>query len=282
MSHLSKTVILIVSIVFVSACSVKTLYNKLDYLLPEYVEAMVSLDDVLEQEVDQKIILLLKWHRQTELKQYAEWLRGLQQDVNSTLTEQKVLQHTSELEQFWQRLSAKVYEEMAQLLPLLDREQQDELFGNIAHKNEAFRKEHVDLEREERVDAYHDRLLDTCESWLGELTDDQTLVIKQASAELVSAAELWFQRRLSWQFGTKKILAKAESSNEKTEQLHNFFEDFRIIKNKALIDNAEFNKAIIARLVVLMSQKLTEDQKVHFINKTDDYIRMFIELAENR
>lgn len=282
MSHLSKSVIIVVAIVFISACSVKTLYNKLDYLLPEYVETMVSLNDVLEQKVDQKITLLLKWHRQTELKQYAEWLRGLQQDVNSTLTEQKVLQRTSELEQFWQRLIAKVYQEMALLLPLLDKGQQDELFGNIAHKNEVFRKEYVDLDQEERIEDYHDRLVDTCKSWLGELTNEQTLAVKQASAELVSAAELWFQRRLRWQFETQKILGNPGSSSKKAEQLYTFFEDFRIIKNKALIENTEFNKAIVTRLVVVISRNLTESQKVHFMDKTNDYIRMFTELSENR
>ena len=38
----------------VVACSIKTLYNRLDYLIPSYVEGMVSLDDVLEEIVEQR------------------------------------------------------------------------------------------------------------------------------------------------------------------------------------------------------------------------------------
>jgi hypothetical protein len=42
------------------------------------------------------------------------------------------------------------------------------------------------------------------------------------------------------------------------------------------------NKQVIARLTVKLVHAATADQKGHFMNKTDDYIRIFIELAENR
>lgn len=280
--RLTTTVLLIVGLGIVTACSVKTLYNQLDYLIPEYVTDMVTLDEVLEKELEQRTALLLKWHRHTELKQYAEWLRGVQIDVKSTLTEQKVLQRIIEVDQFWHSLIVKVNDDMAQLLPGLDQQQQDELFASLAHKNEKFREENVDLEQEERIESYRERLQDNFEGWIGELGKAQALRVKQAAQQLVSTAELRFQYRLSWQFGIRKILARPDTPNSKAEQLRNFLKGFEKINNPAMKGNSELNRNIIASLTVYISSIMTKEQKLHFMDKTNDYIRMLTELAENR
>jgi hypothetical protein len=109
-----------VFISIVSACSFKSIYNRLDYLIPSYVEGMVSLDDMLEEEVEQRTRVLIYWHRNTQLKQYAELLREFQLDFGLHLTEERVLQHISAMESLWLPLREKLNEEMAELLPLLN------------------------------------------------------------------------------------------------------------------------------------------------------------------
>ena len=83
---------IITLVLLISACSFKTLYNRLDYMIPSYVEGMVSLDDVLEEEVEQRAEGLLSWHRNTQLVQYADLLRTFQQDIESPLDRQRVLE----------------------------------------------------------------------------------------------------------------------------------------------------------------------------------------------
>jgi len=112
-----KVFVAVAFIVIVAACSFKSLYNRLDELIPSYVEGMVSLDDVLEEKVEQRTRVLVSWHRNTQLKQYAELLRTFQQDLESPLNEQRLLQHMSTMESLWHSLVVKVNEEMAELLP---------------------------------------------------------------------------------------------------------------------------------------------------------------------
>ena len=263
--RLTATVILITGLAFVTACSVKTLYNQLDYLIPEYVTGMVTLDDIQEIELEQRTALLLKWHRHTELKLYSEWLRGVQKDVKSTLTEEKVLLRIIELDQFWHSLMVKVNDDMAQVLPKLNQQQQDELFASLAHKNEKFREEYVDLEQDELIESYRERLQDNFESWIGELSKAQVLRVNQAC-----------------QFGIQKILARPGTPNSKAEQLRKFLTGFEKINNQSMKGNSELNRNIIASLTVYISSSMTKEQKVHFMDKTNDYIRMLTELAENR
>lgn len=281
-NRFTRTIIILTLITAVAACTFKTVYNRLDYLIPEYIEGMVTLDDVLEEKLEQSTLVLLEWHRNTQLKQYADWLSALQRDMAAQLTEQQVEQRITEMDRFWRSLSAKVNDEMAHLLPLLNTEQQDELFMNIEDSNNEFREEFVDLNEEQRIEDYAERISDTYQSWIGELTDEQQRNVEQAATELVSTAELRLQRRLQWQRGIREILAEQETAQNKTGRLRQFLSGFEDIDDETMKEKSEINRGVIVRLTVQISNSMTEDQQAHFISKTNDYIRMLTELAENR
>ena len=278
----TRTIIILTLIAAVAACTFKTVYNRLDYLIPEYIEGMVTLDDVLEEKLEQSTLVLLEWHRNTQLKQYADWLSALQRDMAAQLTEKQLEQRITEMDRFWRSLSAKVNDEMADLLPLLNKEQQDELFMNIEDSNEEYREEFVDLNEEQRIEDYIERISDTYQSWIGELTDQQQRKVEQAATELVSTAELRLQRRLQWQRGIREILAEEETAQNKTGRLRQFLSGFEDIDDETMKEKSAINREVIVRLTVQISHSMTEDQQAHFISKTNDYIRMLTELAENR
>jgi hypothetical protein len=266
----------------IAACSFKTVYNNLDYLIPEYVEGMVTLDEMLEERVEQRTLVLLDWHRNTQLKPYADWLRSIQQDAGESLTEASVKQRITDAERFWKELSVKLNDEMAQLLPLLDEQQQAELFLNIEDRNEEFREQFVDLDNDERVDDYIERISDTYENWIGELTDEQRYEVEQASSRLLSTADLRLQRRQQWQHGIRQILAEQDTPANKTARLRLFLAGFEDIDNETMKQKSALNSEVITALTVRISHRMTAEQKSHFINKTGEYIRIFTELAENR
>lgn len=277
-----RAMIIVALVTVVVACSFKTVYNRLDVLIPEYVEGMVTLDDVLEEQVEQRTQVLLHWHRNTQLKQYADWLRAVQQDAGARLTEETLQQRISEMEGFWQSLLVKVNDEMAYLLPLLDKEQQEELFIKLEDSNEEFREEFVDLNDEERIENYAERISGTYENWMGELTDAQQLAVERAAVELISTAELRLQRRLKWQNGIRGILAEHDTLQHRTARLREFLAVFEQYNDEAIEQTSAINRKIIIRLTVQISHSMTDEQKDFFISKTGDYIRMFTELAENR
>ncbi|MGD2161298.1 MAG: DUF6279 family lipoprotein, partial [Gammaproteobacteria bacterium] len=110
-----KAVAVVVLITLVTACSFKTVYNRLDYLIPEYVEGVVTFDEVLEEQLEKRTGVLLHWHRSTQLKQYADWLQALQVDIDAGLTEQQLEQRINEMEVFWLSIVSRLNNEMAYL-----------------------------------------------------------------------------------------------------------------------------------------------------------------------
>lgn len=278
----TKIIFIVLLILAVAACSIKTLYNRLDYLIPSYVEGMVSLDDVLEEKVEQRTQTLINWHRNTQLIQYADLLRTFQHDLDSPLTEEQVIQRISAMESLWYPLSQKVNEEMATLLPLLNAEQREELFASIEEKNEDFYDEYVDLDNEERIEQYTESMLDNYESWFGEFNERQQHDVEQAAYQLHSSASLRLQQRKVWQQSIREMLESADHTEKKTERLRTFFENFNIDDDAELASANAANVQLFAKLTVQIVNRLTPDQKEYFTDKTNDYIRIFTELAENR
>jgi hypothetical protein len=277
-----KKIAVIALVAFVTACSFKTVYNRLDYLIPEYVEGVVTLDDVLEEQLQKRTDVLLHWHRSTQLKQYADWLQALQDDIDADLTEQQLEQRINEMEVFWLSIAGKLNNEMAYLLPLLDAEQQEELFVYLEDSNEEYKEAYIEPDENERIDDYADRLADTYKNWIGELTDEQRLAVEQAASQLVSAANLRLQRRLKWQQGIRQILSSSDTRNDKSEQLRLFLTEFEKEPDGPVKEATDINRQIMIRLTMRISHSMSDEQKQYFISKTGDYIRIFTELAENR
>ncbi|UCB56040.1 MAG: hypothetical protein JSW45_05795 [Thiotrichales bacterium] len=266
----------------VAACSFKTVYNKLDDLIPQYVEGVVTLDGVLEDQLDERTIVLLDWHRNTQLKQYAEWLSDMQQDVGAGLTEKELEQYINRMEAFWLSLYIKLNDEMAYLLPLLDSEQRQELYIYLEDSNEEFHDEFIDLVDQDRIADYSERLSETFANWIGELTDEQQQMIESAAARLINTAELRLERRLEWQQGIRQILDDKDTPQHKRKRLRDLFAGFEQDEDDALKAKSGINRGILVGLTLQISHTMTDEQKAYFIDKTSDYIRMFIELAENR
>lgn len=281
-NHKSKALFIVALIVMTASCSVKTMYKRLDYLIPSYVEGMVSLDSMLEKKVEQRTLVLINWHRNTQLHQYEAWLRVLQRDLNDQLTEEKTLQHITTLNSFWKSLSLKVNEEMVILLPLLNAEQREELFSNIADKNDDFREEYVDVDNDERIDQYTDRMQDSYEKWLGNLTDEQESAVEQAAAKMHATAGLRLERSQQWQRSIQRIIDTNDSATKKAASLAKYFTDFISRDNVAMKTIEKTNRQLFARLTVQIVHSMTDDQSDHLFSSTNDYIRMFNELAKER
>ena len=278
----TKIGLIVILVYAVSACSLKTIYNRLYYLIPSYVEGMVTLDDVLEEKVKQHSLVLINWHRNTQLIQYADWLRALQHDLGPELSEERLLQHFEIMATFWHSLSMQINEEMVALLPFLNAEQREELFESIAEKNDDFRDEFVDLDEDERIASYTEFMLENYENWLGNLTDRQKREIEKASGELRSSAGLRLEQRLKWQRSIQAILDSSNPAAQKSEGLRTFFAGFDMNDHADMKAINLANKQILAQLTMQIAHGLTAEQKQYFISKTNDYIQIFTELANNR
>ena len=117
---------------------------------------------------------------------------------------------------------------------------------------------------------------------MGNLTDEQETAVEQASAKMHTSAGLRLERRQRWQRSIQNILDTSDSATQKAASLGKYFTDFNSRDNGAMKTIENRNRQILARLTVQIVHSMSDDQKTHFISRTNDYIRMFNELAEQR
>jgi hypothetical protein len=266
-------------VLLLTACSFKTFYNNLDIFIPEYVEGLVTLDDALEQTVDHRTEMLLHWHRSTQLDQYADWFKSLQTSIQPTVADDQILQHFQQAEIFWEQLVTRINGEMAAVLPLLSLEQQKELFASLEHKNKEFASEYINIDDDERIEGYRERIYDTYENWFGDLTGQQETLINQVAIQFKSSAKRRLALRKQWQQNISEIISSDESYEVKSALLTQYFKQNNINDDAELSSTFNYNRSLLVKLTVDIIHTLEHEQKQYFFEKTNDYIRMFTELV---
>jgi hypothetical protein len=207
-------------------------------------------------------------------------MKSIQQSAGPALTSAMVKTRIDEMDGFWYALAEKLIDEVSGLLPKLDNQQQQELFRYLDDKNEAFREAYIDLDDEARSEYYGERLMDTYANWLGDLTRQQENDILKAANVQHHTAELELERRREWQNRVSRILGDNAPNDEKYRQLREFMSIFVRDIDPELQRITEHNRRIFIDLTVKISHGMTDAQRAHFVEKTDKYITMFTELAE--
>jgi len=71
--------LLLFSLIFLVGCSSTTfVYNRIDFLLPWYLESYVDLNREQKQDLKQLLIPFFKWHREEELPNYLAIIEDLE------------------------------------------------------------------------------------------------------------------------------------------------------------------------------------------------------------
>ncbi|MBN7797071.1 DUF6279 family lipoprotein [Parahaliea mediterranea] len=190
---------LLACLALLAACSTTSfLYNRLEFLVPWYVDDYVALSAEQDRELERLLAPFLQWHRYQELPRYADLLARAEGmlDEPLTLAEAEVL--AREVEIASDRLQTR---SLDWLLPLGDRlsdQQVAEFIDNLREQQEELEEEYLERDLAEYREDTYDRLLDNCQDYLGRLDPAQRDILRVAVAELRRFDHLWLEERSRW------------------------------------------------------------------------------------
>jgi len=266
-----------------ASCSLKTVYSNLDYLIPAYIDNLVELDE-LEDRADRETIHLLIWHQKNQLPKYENFLTGVKHIISSGDNEKirpeiilPLIQKSSSL---WHEMREQLSVNLAELLPLLNTEQIQELFASLEDNNKKFIKTNIGLSKAEQVEVYSERLINNFEEWLGFLTKIQKEQLLKTAQKFQSLSKERLTARLEWQQQTKKLLFSDEK--DKTKALLKLFNRLSLKHDKLYENTNIVNRKVLADSLSRVIATLDEEQKRHFISKLDDYIELINSLEKHK
>ena len=192
-------VYLLLALLVLGGCSSTTfVYNRLDFLLPWYLDDYVELNTVQDQFLDDQLQPFLAWHRDLELPLYLQILDDIDRRLDRQLTVDDIAAISLEFEDAWFRLEDRALDWLLALGERLTQEQVQEFLAALWEQQEQYEKKYLKRsDQEYRRDSY-DSLVDNLQDYLGRMDKDQKQVLESASEQLMRSDAIWLRERASW------------------------------------------------------------------------------------
>ncbi|MDH5446529.1 MAG: DUF6279 family lipoprotein [Gammaproteobacteria bacterium] len=262
-----------------NACTVKTLYNQLDWLLADHIESYVELNNEQQKLLYRHLDRFFLWHKATQLPLYVSWLEDFNQDIHQQNTTQAIGHNFEQFKLLLRTLRARAVEDVTVLLAQLSKEQRAELYQGMEKKNLEFADKFIHISREEQLEQYIERTEDRIEEWLGSLTKAQEALVAKTAGQISPVADYVLQSRRNWQKEFKTVLESNTNRKQLNDKIFDLFvniEKRRSAKYRAL---SLHNQTLFTKLIVDVAHIMTPGQKRHLKDKVGNYSYHFTELA---
>lgn len=186
------------ALLFLSACSSTFVYNRLDFLLPWYLDDYAELNREQETYLDELLSPFLAWHRKQELPSYVSILGGIEDSLSRPLTPAAVAAIFDEFQTAWFRLEGESLEWLLNLGAQLSDEQIAGFLEVLWEQQEEFEEEYLERSEEEFYQDSYDNLLDSSQDYLGTVSEKQRELLRQSSRGLLRSDKAWLQERAGW------------------------------------------------------------------------------------
>lgn len=268
---LKISIILLGILLFATSCSLRIMYNRLDWIIPIYLNDYVSLTDQQEDFFDPAISLFLAWHRNKELPRYIQFVVALRKAQTHPMNRQQVLVFFAGAEALWTELLQQALPALLELAATLEDFQIQEIDDALQHKIRKLQKKYRKKSQSDRRAAAADKMTDSMQDLLGDLTDDQEVLIKIWSATKKDNTEDWLIFRDSWRQSFIELLRQPQDPH--------YFDELRLLllKPERLYSIAHRqaireNRQLLAQLVADLSETLSSEQRAHLQQKLNEII----------
>ena len=189
----------VIALFVVSACSSTTyVYNRLDFLLPWYMDDYVDLNAEQEAYLDELLVPFLAWHRAQELPVYLTALNRIEDSLNEPLTPTGVGALVTDFESAWLRLQGEGLTQLLDLGARLSDEQIAAFLEALWEQQREFEEEYLERSEAEFYEDNYDNTLDTFQDYIGKLSDVQRQWVRDSSRQLLRSDQVWLQERALW------------------------------------------------------------------------------------
>lgn len=173
-------------VVLVSGCSSFGLvYNRLDTLVHLEVGRYIDLTPSQRADFDLRFSELWRWHRQTQLKLYADDLRAFAETAALPVSADEVESLTERARAHAVRLAEKTFDGFASGVATLNDAQVDDLLSELAARNAKERKKALKLDDDEWREKRAKESIERLDDWAGSVTPEQRQRIREWAAGLV-------------------------------------------------------------------------------------------------
>ncbi len=272
---MKKIPALLVMVSMILACSPRMLYPKLDWLIPWYVDDYISLDRSQSSHVSSQLARQLDWHCRTQLPEYAEFLRSIRRDVDSSnqpLTMKRLEVYNARITRYWYALLKRIGPDIIDILVSASDDQIAELFDNLERKNREMEIELTEQPSQKITRNRQKRMQKRLSFWFSNLTAPQKQAVAEWSVQLNPIASDRIAHRRKVQVAAKRLLEHRNKSVEFEAEFLDLLTNTSKLRTENYQQKIEINTERTLSLLVHVTNTLTPEQKTHFSNRLQSLV----------
>ncbi|MCW8857387.1 MAG: DUF6279 family lipoprotein [Kangiella sp.] len=276
----SRLLIVFLSIFLIQACGIKFWYNRMDWVVPWYLDDYVELSSQQEDTLEQLLELKTEWHRSNELPKYVSMLNRMEADIKSGAIHQTYDRYQRDMRGFYDTLLDELSDDLVAQTASLTDEQVKQLMDNLDKEAKEQYEEFKELTDEERQEERLERLEDSFDEWIGSLNDEQEALIKEMASLLKSSGEVTYQYRAKWRDAFRTALAERQSESGQAA-IKSLITDPYQVGGEEMNKIREYNGNIYKEYQLKIYRTLSAKQKRHVISEIKDYREDFEDLIDD-
>ena len=279
---IGKLLCLLLLCVSLSACTVKTSYRFLDWLIAWRVDDYVSLTSTQQPVFDQQLTQVLTWHQATQLPLYRDWLIDAKVLFQQPLLVDDLNRWLARSQGFWSHLMMQLAPASAKLLVLLNDQQVAGLINELRVALADDREDAAETReggRQEFIKRQSHITRKQFSHWLGDLSSLQEHWIDQWVDSRNDNQRLWLDSREQWLNDFELVLSQRQQLGFETA-INRLFIDTQQRRTKAYQVALDENTQSALRLIIKLQASLDERQMRHFNKEIDVWIDVLGDLAD--
>lgn len=278
---MKKYLILFWTCLAIISCGPKLIYTNLDRLVPRYANDYISLDREQRDQLDRRLDDQLAWHCRTELDRYAAFFDRLRSDFSDPdrpIDHDRMQDYYHTIRKAWDTLLHRLAPDAARILATADEAQIEELYENLAEKNEEIEEKYIDKSATERVKDRRKKMEKRLRRWISRLTPEQEALVAAWSDAFVPMAEdrLAFRKRVQNAF--RQVFNRRRQDDFVPAFTH-LLTHFRELRHPAYQEKMAENTRRTLDLLVRLERMLTPSQRDHLLAELASYSDTFVELS---
>jgi len=271
-------VALILTAVLLTGCGGSVVYNRLDWLIPWYVESYVDLSREQRQSLREQLEPLLQWHREEELARYQRILQRVELELAKPVTGQQVESWIEGLMQSTERIEQSLLKLSLEFGDTLSDEQIDEFVASLYEKQNELEEEFLSRSDADYVKENAENLEDMLGRFLGKINSQQKQRLHQAAREMQRFDATWLDDRRQWLDQLSELLKRQEGWQGQVMQAYRDREQDRPTEYATIVDH---NIRVIAEAVADVFNSRTARQSKHTTNEFEDLRNLLEKLTDS-
>jgi len=245
-------------LLLLASCGGSFAYNRLDWLIPWYVDAYVDLTSEQRQSLREQVTPLLQWHRREELARYQQILQRIEAELEHPLTISQLQNWADEMLLAVARTEETMLELALEFGATISDAQMAEFIQSLNEKQDEYEEEFLTRTDKEYFAENTKHLKNLLKRFLGRLNAEQKQRLVQGTRSLQRFDALWLNDRRQWLQQLEPLLARKPGWQEEVRTAYRERKESRPAKYQQTVD---YNTRVIRQVLVeVLNSRTTKQQ----------------------